>query len=183
MDILRQFAETAPVVKAHDEGILNVLGIDWMMLTFQIVAFLVTVFLLGKFVFPWLMKSVDERQENLDAISKAATDAQVASADSEARLAKIMSRAKTEAGEIVANAKSESAALLSSTEEKSRKRADQIVADAKAQIDKDILAAKKALHNETIELVALATEKIVGKAVIGGVDNELIANAIKDVRQ
>jgi F-type H+-transporting ATPase subunit b len=183
MDILRQFAETAPVVEAQNEGILNVLGIDWMMLTFQIAAFLVTVFLLGKFVFPWLMKSVDERQENLDAISKAAADAQTASADSEARLAKIMDRAKVEAGEIVANAKSESAALLSAAEEKSRKRADQIVADAKTQIDKDILAAKKALHNETIELVALATEKILGKAVTSDVDNGLIADAIKGVKQ
>lgn len=180
INIIRQFAVTDAVA---NRSLVDVLGINWMMLAFQVVAFLVTVFLLGKFVFPWLMKSVDEHQEDLAAISKSAADARTASVDSEARLAKIMSRAKAEASDIVANAKSESAALLSLTEEKSRKRAEQIVADAKVQIDKDILAAKKALHNETIELVALATEKIIGSSMTNNIDNELIANAVKDARR
>jgi len=182
MEILRQLASAEPAVEAQKEGIMQVLGIDWMMLTFQIVAFLITLFLLGKLVFPWLMKSVDERQERIEAITKAATDAQEMAADSEKRITTILSAAKLEAGDIISNAKSESIALLSASEEKSRKRAEQIVADAKTEIDRDILAAKKALHNETIELVALATEKIVGKTVSSKIDNTLIVESIKDVK-
>ena len=44
-----------------------------------------------------------------------------------------------------------------------------------------MIAAKKALHNETIELVAQATEKVVGKTVNAGVDKQLITQSIKEV--
>jgi F-type H+-transporting ATPase subunit b len=91
-----------------------------------------------------------------------------------------MSEARIEASEIVSAAKAESTATLSATEEKSKKLADQIAADAREQIDKDVLAAQRALHNEMVELVALATEKVVGKVVSNDIDNSLIADAVKD---
>lgn len=182
MEILKQLASTASTTEPAEGGILGVLGINATMLIIQIVAFLVTLFLLGKFVFPWLIKSIDERQEKIESITKAATEAKSSTLETEKRIAKLLSKAQAEANDILTSAKTESANILSVAEEKSRKRAEQIVADAKAEIDKDILAAKKALHNETIELVALATEKIVGKTVSEKIDNSLIADAIKDVK-
>lgn len=183
MEILKQLATaTETATPAVEGGLLGVLGIDLTMLLIQIAAFLVTLFLLGKLVFPWLMKSVDERQEKIESISKAASDAQSATLDTEKRVAKMLNKARAEASEVITSAKAESAAMISAAEEKSRKRAEQIVADAQAQIDKDIIAAKKALHNETIELVALATEKIIGKKISGSIDNSLIAEAIKEVK-
>lgn len=183
MEILKQLASTAEATPGAPEGgILGVLGINAPMLMVQIVAFLVTLFALNKFVFPWLLKSVDERQEKIESITKAAIEAQNATENSEKRIAKLLSKAKAEANDIIISAKAESAEMLANAEEKSRKRAEQIVADAKIQIDNDVLAAKKALHNETIELVALATEKIIGKTISGRIDNSLIVDAIKDVK-
>ena len=176
MDIARQFA-AAPQVAS--EGIFSALGINWMMLIFQIVAFLILVWLLGKFVYPWLLKSVDERQEKIEAASKAAAEAQTAAADAEARVEKLLKKARAEAADIVATAKLESAAALSASEEKAKKRAEQIVADAQSEIAKEVISAKKALHNETIELVALATEKLVGSAVSKTIDESLIRDALK----
>lgn len=176
MEILKQFAETAP---STDGGIVSVLGINWMTLILQLVAFLVLVFVLGKFVFPWLLKSVDERQEKIEASTKALAEVQSNAADTEKRIAKLLTEARAEASDIVSTAKAEYASTLAAAEAKSKKRAEQIVADAKLQIDKDIIAAKKALHNEMLDLVTLATEKIVGKAVSGDIDNKLIVDAIK----
>ncbi len=179
MEILRQFAEAA---EPAEGGITEMLGIDWHMLVFQILAFLVTVWLLAKYVYPWLMKSVDDRQAKIEATVKALAESQAATADSEKRIAKLLSQAQTEANDIIATAKAESAAALSAAEEKAKKRAEQITADAEAQIAKEILAAKKALHNETIELVAMATEKIVGKVVAKDIDNSIIVDALKDTK-
>jgi Kef-type K+ transport system membrane component KefB len=52
------FAET----NAASGNVFKSLGIDWQMLILQIIAFLLLVFILGKWVYPWLIKSVVERQ-------------------------------------------------------------------------------------------------------------------------
>jgi F-type H+-transporting ATPase subunit b len=176
MELLTQFAADP----ANDGGIAGMLGIDWKMLIFQIVAFLVMVWLLGKFVYPFLLKSVDDRQKKIEIGAKAADKAKDSAMEAEKRIEKLMNTARTEANDIVATAKAESAATLNATEEKSKKLADQITEAAREQIDKDVLLAQKALHNEMVELVALATEKVVGKVVSNKIDNSLIADAIKD---
>lgn len=180
MENLRQFASTETTAASSD--IFSALGINWMMLIFQIVAFLILVVLLGKFVYPWLIKSVDERQDKINAASKAASEAQTAVADAEARVEKLLKQARVEAADIVATAKLESATALAASEDKAKKRADQIIKDASTEIQKEVLAAKATLHNETLELVALATEKVAGKAVSSKVDEEIIKASIKAVK-
>jgi F-type H+-transporting ATPase subunit b len=177
MDILRQFAESSG---APDESLVGMLGIDWKMLVFQIVAFLVMLLLLSKFVYPWLIKSVDERQKKIEIGAKAAAEAQDKALEAEKRISKLMSEARIEANEIVAAAKAEATETLNETEEKSRQLADRIATSAQKQIDKDVLAAKNALRGEMVELVALATEKVAGKVVSNKVNNELITDAVKD---
>lgn len=181
METLRQFAATEAVA-AESSDIFSALGINWMMLIFQIVAFIILVLLLGKFVYPRLMKAVDERQDKINAATKAASEAQAAAADAEERVEKLLKKARVEAADIVATAKLESATALTASEEKAKKRAEQIVADAQDEIRKDVIAAKTALYNETIELVALATEKVVGKTVSSKIDETLISDALKAVK-
>ncbi len=178
MNTLTQFANT----EAPSGDVFSALGINWMTLIFQIVAFLLLVWLLGKFVYPWLIKSVDERQEKIAAGTKAAAEAQAAAVAAEARIEKLLKKARVEAADIVATAKLESASALAASEEKAKKRADQIVADAKADIEKEVIGAKKALHNETLELVALATTNVTSKLVDGASNEALIADALKAVK-
>jgi F-type H+-transporting ATPase subunit b len=173
---LTQFASEAKA------DIFTSLGIDWQMLILQIIAFLVLVFILGKFVYPILIKSVDERQDKIDAANKAAAEAQAAAADAETRVEKLLKKARIEAAEIVETAKTESNVLLTASEEKAKKRSEQIVASAQDEIQKEVIAAKSALHNETVELVALATEKVVGKTVSSTVNNKVIAESLEAVK-
>lgn len=162
-------------------GIFEALGIEWKVLILQIVAFLILVWLLGKFVYPWLMKSVDERQSNIEAASKAAAEAQTAAAGAQEKVAKMLKEAQADASDIIKMAKLEAATLVSDSEEKANKRSEQIIASAREDIDKEILAAKNALRDETLELVALAAEKVVGKVIDDKSNSDLITNAIKEL--
>lgn len=177
MEYLTQFAATE---EAASGDILTTLGIHWELLVFQIIAFLILVWALGKFVYPWLMKSVDERQEAIEASTKAAEAAEQKAAEAQDEIAKLLKEARTEAKDIVSTAKDEAAAMVANSEDKAKKRAEKIVADAHEQLEKDVIAARKALHNDTIELVALATEKVVGIAVDANVDKKVIAAAVKE---
>ena len=169
---LHQFAAQGDVFSA--------LGIDWQMLIFQGIAFLILLFVLAKWVFPPLMKAVDNRQEAIEAGAKAAAAAEEKAAEAEEQLQKLLKEARTEAKEIVATAKDEANAMIADSESKAKSRADKIVKDAHDQLEKDVIAARKALHNDTIELVAAATEKVVGKSVSKDVDKKIIAEAVKE---
>ncbi len=176
--LLTNFATAAPA----QGNLFDALGIDWKMLILQIIAFLLLVWLLGKFVYPWLMKSVDERQAGIDAAIRAANEAKATALHTEAQVEKLLAKARLDASDIVATAKLESAAALTASEEKARKRSDQIIADAQVEINKEVIAAKTALHNETIDLIALATEKVIGKTISGKINNELIQETLKAMK-
>lgn len=177
MPTVTHFAATEP-----SGDLMSTLGIDWMTLIFQIIAFLVLLFLLGKFVYPWLMKSVDERQADIEAAGEAAAAAEKKAAEAQAEVRQLLKEARAQASDIVATAKEEATAAVESAEQKAKSKSEAIVSAAHEQIEKDIRAAQKTLHNETIELVALATEKVVGKTVSAKVDETLIASAVKETK-
>ncbi len=158
--------------------IFTSLGIDGQMLIFQGLAFLILVFVMGKWVFPIMLKTVDQRQEAIEAGAKAAAAAEEKAAEAQAEVAKLLKEARTEAKDIVATAKDEANAMIADSETKAKTRADKIVKDAHDQLEKDVIAARKALHNDTIDLVALATEKVIGKTVNDGVDKKIIREAV-----
>lgn len=162
--------------------LLSALGIDWQLLILQIVAFLVLVWLLGKFVYPWLMKSVDERQKSIEDAAKAAKEAQASAAESEAETADLLNQARKDAAEIIATAKLEASNIASESEARAKSTAEKIVADAHAQIGKDIDKARRELHDETLELIALATEKVVRKKLDSKADESLIAEALQEAK-
>lgn len=164
-----------------EASFFEALGIDWQLLILQTVAFLVLLWFLGKFVYPPLTKMLDKREEAIEAGVKAAQAAEKKAQESQDEVEKLLKKARTEAGEIVATAKEEATATIEAAGDKAKSRAERIVADAQEQIEKDVLAAQKALRSETLELVALATEKVVGKTVNAKIDQSVIADAVKGV--
>lgn len=175
-NLLTNFAATEHQASGD---VFTSLGINGQMLLLQTIAFLIFVFLLAKFVFPPLMKAVDDRQEAIEAGAKAAEAAEQKAAEAQEEVQKALKEARNEAKDIVATAKDEANAMIASSEEKAKSRAEKIVKDAHDQLEKDVIAARKALHNDTIDLVALATEKVVGKAVSDSVDKKIITEAVK----
>ncbi|HWT40654.1 MAG TPA: F0F1 ATP synthase subunit B [Dongiaceae bacterium] len=180
MNFFQAFAEaTAPQTKGD---IFTALGIDWRLLILQIVAFLILVWLLGKFVYPYLMKSVDQRKADIETAAKAAKQAQENAAETQEETAKLLAEARQEASDIITTAKLEATEMVSTSEKKAKDVAEKIVADAHSQLEKDVAAAKRDLHNETLDLVALATAKVVGETLDKKVDKTLISDAVKETK-
>ncbi len=181
MSFINYFAETAATTEASGD-LFSALGIDWRLLILQVIAFLILVFLLGKFVYPWLMKQVDERQASIEAAAKAASEAQASAAESQDKIAELLTEARVQAAEIVDTAKLEATEMLSASEERARTTAEKITADARAEVDKSIEAAKRELHDETLELIALTTEKVIHTKLDRKADAALIASALKEAK-
>lgn len=178
MSILMQFAEAMPNSDGGD--IFTTLGIDWKVLVLQIVAFLILVWLLKKLVYPILMRSVDKRQEDIETANKLADEAKKQADDTKNQIDKLLKEAKSQANDVVQTAKQEAAAAVELAESKAKKHAESIIENAHTQLERDVIAAKKSLRNETVELVALATEKIVKTKIDRKADENLIEAAIKE---
>lgn len=182
MKFLNTFAEAANTSHEASGDIFSALGIDWKLLILQIVAFIILVWLLGKFVYPWLMKSVDERQKNIEEAARAAKKAQDSAAESEAETAQLLAEARKEAAQIIETAKLEATDMVATSEAKAKASAEKIVADAQAQISKDIDKARRELHDETIALVSLATEKLIRQKLDKKADETLIVELLKEAK-
>lgn len=165
-----------------EKGFFEALGIDWTLLVIQTIAFLILLWFLSKFVYPPLTRMLEKREADIEAGVKAAHDAEKKADAAREETARLLKEARKEAAGIVATAKEEASAVVSSAESKSRERAERLIDDAEKEITKSVEAARKTLHNETIELVALATEKVVGKAVDAKLDDSIIKTAIKEAK-
>lgn len=167
---------------AASGNILSTLGIDVTLLVFQIIAFLVLVLLLGKFVFPVFIAIVDKRQAAIEESNNAAMEASKHAEKAQHEIEKMLQKARVEATAIVGTAKDEARDMLARAGKKSKLQAEATVAAAKADIEKEVVAAKKALHNETIDLVVAATEKVAQQKLNTQADKALIQQALKEAK-
>lgn len=176
------FPSSLFAVTASHSNIFTTLGIDWKVLILQIVGFLVLVVILGKFVYPWLMQSVDQRKEQLDYAAKAAEEAKKAAETSERVIAQMLEEARKEAADIVHTARQESVQVIEKAQQKARQSADTIVTEAHEQIEKDITKAQQVLRTETVSLVAAATERVIGSVATTKIDEAFINQIIKETK-
>ena len=128
--ILTHFATT----ETANGGIMGALGIDWKLLVMQLVAFLLLVWALNKWVFPIFFKIVDKRQALIDESNRAAVEASKHAETAQAETEKLLKQARSEAKDIVATAREEAAGVVSDAEEKSKQQAEYIVNDARDQL-------------------------------------------------
>jgi F-type H+-transporting ATPase subunit b len=176
MELVTLFAATGEA--AGEAGLFQALGLDVKQLVINTIAFLILVAILGRFVYPVLIKSVDSRRETIEASLAEAKKSQEASEEAEKKVEALLAEARKEADEIVARSHGEAQAMVADAEAKAKQRAEQLVADAKAQLDAEVVKARAALKKDTLQLVALATEKVVGEKLDAGKDAKLIENAI-----
>lgn len=167
---------------ASDAGIFDVLGIDWRLLLFQTIAFLLLLVFLRKVVYPPLMRALDERQKTIEAGLQAAKDAEEKAQKSQTEIEALLQDARKEASDIIATARTEAAASVEAAEEKAKHRATRITDQAREQIEQDVLTARQLLKKDTMELVALATEKIIKEKLDTAKDKKIIEASLKEIQ-
>lgn len=163
-------------------GLLGALGIDVRLLVVQAIAFLVLLWVLTKFVYPVLGSMLDKREATIREGIEAAQQAEQKAAETSADIEVLLGNARKQAGAVIAAAKDEAASIAEAANENATKQSERMLARASDEIEKEIDNARKALRDETISLVALATEKVVGGAMTEAVDKKVIAQALKDTK-
>lgn len=180
--LLTQFASAAESTEENGD-LLASLGIDWTLLIVQLVAFLILVWLLGKFVYPVLIKTLDAREAKIEEAGKAADAAEKKAEQAESKIEDTLKKARAEAADIVATAKNEATQMIEKAESGAKTRSERIVAEAQEDIQKEVLAARKMLEKETVNLVKKAAGLAVSGVADSKLDDALIKRSVEEAKR
>ncbi len=170
------------VAEAAPSGIAA-LGLNVQSFLFQLITFVIVLLILRKFVYGRLVDTLESRRqaviESLDDAKEAAARLDATKNDTE----KLLATARKEAADIVNVARKESASLIADAEEKAKKKAQHTIDAAEKRLSQDIEKARHELKAEMVQLVATATESIIGEKMNADKDASLIKAALQNAEK
>ena len=161
---------------------IGAFGVNWQSFVFQLITFLLVIWVLNKFVLKKLFSVIDERKKEIDAGLERSEFAKKELEKASIKADKVLADARTQADEILSSAHGEAAELLHSIEQKAAIKAERIVTEARAQLKVDTDKAREQLKKETAIIVAKATEIVIKEKLDSDKDIKLINDSLKDAK-
>lgn len=157
-------------------------GIDALKLGFQIVNFLLFLFLLNRYVLPAILKRIDERRikisQGLEDAEAAARDRELARAEREAALAEARREAEAMVQRAAKTAEATSADILA----EAKASAEKIAARAREEISAEKEKALAEIRGEVADLALEAAGKLIGSEMDAPKQRKLVEQFLAENR-
>lgn len=169
---MHSFASTF-VLAAEGGGGLP-LGINPYLLGAQILNFLILFYILQRWAFPALMKTLDERAATIREGVENAERSKAELANAEQQRASIVLQAQQRAQQIVSDATTAGERQRAQIEEEAKVRADEIAAQGRQRILQESAQARNALRQEIADIAIDAASRVVGESLDGPRQRRLV---------
>jgi F-type H+-transporting ATPase subunit b len=150
-------------------------------LLMQAVAFFAFILFTAKFVWPPLMRAIENRQKQIADGLAAGEEGRHSLANAEKRIDEMMTEAKTRASEIVAQGERLKSEAVDQAKTDAKTEGDRILAAAKAEIEQEVSRAKEALRSQVAALAVAGAAKILKREVDAKAHAELLATIEKQL--
>jgi F-type H+-transporting ATPase subunit b len=151
------------------------------LMIWTLIAFAITFFVLRKYAFGPIQKTIDERR---DRIRRAVEEADAARAEARQLLEQhkaLIGQAKSESGEILAEARKVAEAQLARAREETEADRQRRLEDTRKQIEAETARALEQIRIEVADLTLAATSRVVGRVLTDEDHRRLIDEAIRDL--
>jgi F-type H+-transporting ATPase subunit b len=142
---------------------MNLLTPEFGLLIWTLLAFLVVLFILGKYAWPAIVKGLKQREQiiadSLTTAEKIKAEMAQMKTENEALLAK----AREERGQMLKEARETKDKIINEAKEQSKIEANKIITEAQAAINTQKMAAITEVKNQIGKLVIEVTEKVLRK--------------------
>ncbi len=142
----------------------------------QAITFAILVWFTMKFVWPPLVKALDERAERIAKGLSAADRAKNDLALAEKGSAEKLREARLQAAELLAQAEKRAAQVIDEAKAAARVEGDRLIAGAKAEIDQELNRAKECLREQVAELAVAGAERILRREIDRTAHSVLLAD-------
>ena len=147
----------------------------------QIAVFIILALFTMKFVWPPVVKALDERASKI-ADGLAAAERGRQSLDLAAkRSAETLRDGKERVAEIVADAESRGRKIIEEAKAQARIEAEKVIVAAKAEIEQDAMRAKEVLRERVADLAVAGAEKILRREIDAKAHADLLLAIKKDL--
>ncbi len=151
------------------------------LMIWTLVCFALTFFVLRKFAFGPIQKTIDDRRQR---IRESVEEAERARADARTMLEEhraLIGQAKTEAGGILAEARKVADSQRDRAREEIEEDRQRRLEDTRKQIEAETARALEQIRSEVADLTLIATSKVTGKVLDRDDHRKLIEDAIGDL--
>lgn len=148
----------------------------------QAIAFSVFIWFTIKYVWPPLLRAIEERQKNIaDGLAAGERGRQELELASH-RSSDVLKDAKQRASEIIAQAEKRATEVIEEAKKTAKEEGDRIVAGAKADIEHEIFSAKEVLRQQVGELAVAGAAKILRREVDAKAHADLLVAIREDLK-
>lgn len=141
----------------------------------QLVVFFIGAWVTMRFIWPPLLKAIEERQQRI-ADGLAAAERGTKSLDeAHKRIARLDAEARDRAQAIVTEAEKRAQAIIDEAKRAAKVEADRLIAAAKAEAEQQMQRVKTALRDEVARLAVAGAEQILRREVNAQVHADLLA--------
>jgi len=148
----------------------------------EVVAFLIVLGFLGKYVLPVLNKALEERQEQIRTALEAAETARVEAAEADAKRQETLDEARRQAREMITQANKAAERVAAQAEERGRIEYERLVARAEAEIASARQRAVDEVSSKVGTLVIAVARQVIAREIDASSHRALIDEAVAALR-
>jgi F-type H+-transporting ATPase subunit b len=141
----------------------------------QLVVFFIGAWVTMKFLWPPLVRSLDERRKKIADGLKAAEAGNQSLAEARKKTAQIEADARARAQALVAETEKRAAALVEQAKAQARAEGERLIAAARQEAEQEMQRAKSALRDQVAALAVAGAEQILRREVNAQVHADLLA--------
>ncbi len=147
----------------------------------QLIAFALFVWFCMKFVWPPIMKAIEERQRTIADALASAEKAKQEQADTKAFVEQELNQAKLKAQEIIDLANKRRNEILDEAKSEAETVKANIVKQGYAEVESERKRVQEELRAQVASLAIAGAEKIVGHTIDKAANNEIIDNLVAEL--
>ena len=147
----------------------------------QIISFAVFVWFTMKFVWPLLLKQMQDRETRIADGLAAADKGQQALVDAEHRRAELVDEGKHQAADIVNSAQKRGDELMEESKTNAKSEAERLILAAKSEIERERSQARENLKREVSVLALAGAEQILLREVDKNAHNAILAKVSSEL--
>jgi len=140
----------------------------------QLVVFFILAWFTMKFVWPPMMKALDERAKKIADGLAAAERGKAALADASARVEQELAKSRTETQQLLGEAEKRASQIIEEAKQQAEAERKRILAQAQAEAEQEAQRAREQLRAQVADLVVKGAEQILRKEINAQAHSDLL---------
>jgi F-type H+-transporting ATPase subunit b len=162
-----------------ETGIFDILNTS--LIFWEVIAFLILLFLLVRYVYPPIREQILERQSQIERAIDEAEKTRAEARELLAEYRRQIEEARGEGRQILEEARKQAEAQRERIKREAREEGDRIIQRAREEIDRERESALREIRREVADMVVQASEQVIGRSIDRDEHERLISQALDDL--